>query len=233
MFEMIRQEFRFFFQTKRCYIYQTVIYDIERIIFLIGMISLVTIAGNLLNVKMILKIGFWFSLINSFAEISKRIESEMRLKQFQHCYHLKVSYWTISFMRLIPILIESLLIVILSFIFLTPFVKYVIDISLSGSIIYLLLAIIQYYILNFLFILLVLYFQRVQAVLGFVESFTFFYSGMVLFNERYQLFLFRIMDQILYNNFSSSGYLIIYIALECIILKLGIIYLNQIVRKGI
>ena len=97
MFEMIGQEFMFYFQTKKCYIYQTVIHYIERIIFLLGMISLVIIAGSLLNIKMILKIGFWFSLINSFAEVSSRIESEIRLKQFQHCYHLKVSYWTISF----------------------------------------------------------------------------------------------------------------------------------------
>ena len=164
MFEMIGQEFMFYFQTKKCYIYQTVIHYIERIIFLLGMISLVIIAGSLLNIKMILKIGFWFSLINSFAEVSSRIESEIRLKQFQHCYHLKVSYWTISFVRLIPILIESVLIVILSFIFLSPFVKYVIDISLSGSLLYILLAMIQYCILNYLFIFLTLYFQRVQAV---------------------------------------------------------------------
>ena len=181
---------------------------------------------------MILKIGFWFSLINSFAEVSSRIESEIRLKQFQHCYHLKVSYWTISFVRFIPILIESVLIVILSFIFLSHFVKYVIDISLSESLLYILMAINQYCILNYLFIFLTLYFQRVQAVLGFVESFTFFYSGMVIFNERYQLFLFKIMDQILYNNFNSMSYLIIYIILECMVLKFGTVYLNRIVRKG-
>ena len=52
MFEMIGQEFMFYFQTKKCYIYQTVIHYIERIIFLLGMISLVIIAGSLLNIKM-------------------------------------------------------------------------------------------------------------------------------------------------------------------------------------
>lgn len=232
MYNLLKLETRFMIETKKNYFFQSFVYYIERVIFIIGMALLLFTSDNTINMSMILKLCFWFSTVNAFAEMAKRIESEIRLKQFQHCYDSNTYYWKQIIIRLIPILFDSLFIMGLSFLCIGPFIDIVIDISLIGSCFYILSALIQYSIFNCFFILLILIFKRVQAVLGLVENVTFFYSGMVLINNNFQFILFRVMDKILYGNFYYLLYFLVIVLIEAFLLKLGISYVNCIIKKG-
>lgn len=184
-----------------------------------------------INMSMVIKLCFWFSTINAFAEMAKRIESEIRLKQFQHCYYSNTYYWKQIVIRLIPILLDSLFIMGLSFLCITPFIHIVKDVSFIESCFYIFSALVQYTIFNGFFILLILIFKRVQAVLGIVENVTFFYSGMVLINNNFQFILFKVMNKILYGDFYYGLYFLLIVIVEMLLLKLGASYVNRIIHR--
>lgn len=168
---VLKSEILYFIHKKKNYRFQTLTNYMERIIFLTGMILL--LVTDMLTCTYLFKAIFWFALVNSFMELSQRIESEIRLKQFDRCFHLKTSYWTILLLRMIPLFLDSLLIAIASTIVVSCIVKIQIDISLFHALLYSVLMSFQYVMLLYIFSFFAIYFKRVQAVLGLIESYTF------------------------------------------------------------
>lgn len=217
---LIKNEIFFSIQNKKSYSFQTLTNYIERIIFLSGMILLIGEKNNI-TIHSILKCGFWFILVNSFLEISQRIESEIRLKQFDKCFNCKTSFWIILLCRILPIFIDSVFIAILSSIMVSFIVKINFSICLENVFFYVFMMLIQYIFLLYIYAFIGIYFKKIQAAMGVVESYTFFYSGIVVISSSYSLTIFKLINKILDDGFKFDTFSFFIICLEIIIVFLG------------
>lgn len=231
MFSLFKEEFLFFVEKKKKYYFQTIINYLERIIFFVGMILLLASQENIIEFEFILKAIFWFILVNSFLEMSQRIESEIRLKQFNHCFHLRTSYWTILFMRMIPVFLDSLLIALSSVLIVCCFVHIDFDISITNAFLYMILMTFQYVIFQYIFSFVAIYFQRIQAVMGIIESYTFFYSGIVLISPKYSMFIFTTMNHIINGAYHKILNLLLLMVVEIIVVICGTHFITRHVKK--
>lgn len=226
---VLKSEMFYLIQKKKNYQFQTLTNYMERIIFLTGMILL--LATDTLTCTYLFKAIFWFALVNSFMELSQRIESEIRLKQFDRCFHLKTCYWTILLIRMIPLFLDSLLIGIASTIVVSCIVEIQMDISLFCAFLYSVMMSFQYVILLYIFSFFAIYFKRIQAVLGLLESYTFFYSGIVITSESYALTIFKIINAVAYGDNSHVNILLVIMCLEILIVWIGTNWITHYVRK--
>lgn len=223
---VLKIEFLFTIQNKKNYFFQATTNYIERIIFLSGMILLLG-EKNIITIQAILKCAFWFILVNSFLEISQRIESEIRLKQFDKCFNCKSSFWMVLLARIIPVFFDSLFITLISSVIVKAMVHINFNISLVNVILYIFMMTIQYLILMYIYAFIGIYFQRIQAVMGLVESYTFFYSGIVVISSGYSLSIFKMINRILENDLSFDVYYLFLICLEFLIVFLGMKLITQ------
>ncbi len=220
LFMLISNEIFFSIQNKKNYFFQTIMNYIERIIFLSGMILLLGEKNNI-TIQSILRCGFWFILVNGFLEISQRIESEIRLKQFDKCFNCKSSFWIILVCRIVPIFIDSFFIVALSSLLVSLIVKINFSVSLVNFFFYVFMMVIQYIFLMYIFAFIGIYFKRIQAIMGLVESYTFFYSGIVIVSSCYSLTIFKTINKILDAGFNFNIIPLFIVCLETIIVFLG------------
>ena len=174
-----------------------------------------------------MKCAFWFILVNSFLEISQRIESEIRLKQFDKCFNCKSSFWMVLLARIIPVFFDSLFITLISSVIVKAMVHINFNISLVNVILYIFMMTIQYLILMYIYAFIGIYFQRIQAVMGLVESYTFFYSVIVVISSGYSLSIFKMINRILENDLSFDVYYLFLICLEFLIVFLGMKLITQ------
>lgn len=228
---VLNAEFLYLIKNKKKYYFQSLIKYIERIIFFVGMVLLLMNSSNYLSLTFLIKAIFWFILVNSVYEISLRIESEIRLKQFAKCFNLKTSYWLILFCRIILILIESLFISLLSVVIVMPFVRIVLDIFLFDALVYNCLMLFQYFVFLYLFAFVAIYFKRILAVMDLVESYTFFYSGIVLASSSYSLFIFVIINNIIVSDYRLIWFLMLVMLLELLIIWMGTKFITNHLRK--
>lgn len=228
---IMNAEFLYLIKNKKKYYFQSLIKYIERTIFFVGMLLLLTNSSHALSLTFVIKAIFWFILINGFYEVALRIESEIRLKQFAKCFNLKTSYWLILFCRMILIFIESLFIALLSIVIIMPFVKIIFDISLFNVFTYIGLILFQYFVFLYLFAFVAIYFKRVLAVMDLVESYTFFYAGIVLASSSYSFFIFVIINNIIVGDYKLIWLLILIMSLELFVIWAGTKSINNYFRK--
>ncbi len=218
---VLKTEICFFIQNRKKYYFQTITNYIERVIFLTGMILLVT-KNNTITIQAIVKCIFWFVLVNSFLEISQRIELEIRLKQFDKCFNCNVSYWLILFIRFFPIFIESFFIALLSSLFVSYFANFIFDVPFINIVEYILMMLVQYNILLFIYAFIGIYFQRIQAIMGLIESYTFFYSGIVIVSSSYSLSIFKVLNRILDEGITVNPIYWLVAFIEIIVVIVGV-----------
>lgn len=228
---ILNAELLYLIKNKKKYYFQSLIKYIERIIFFVGMLLLLTNSSHALLLTFVIKAIFWFILINGFYEVALRIESEIRLKQFTKCFNLKTSYWLIMFCRMILIFIESLFMALLSIVIIMPFVKIIFDISLFNVLVYICLMLFQYFVFLYLFAFVAIYFKRVLAVMDLVESYSFFYAGIVLTSSSYSLFIFVIINNIMAGEYKLIWVLILIMLFEVLIIRIGAKFISGHIRK--
>lgn len=214
---VLKAEVAFYLCTKKNYIQQSFFQIIEKVIFLTGMIFMLTLS-DAISAEDVVKVGFWFCLVNSFTEMATRIDSELRLKQYQHTDGAKTCYWIQCCIRLVPLLFESLCMIFLSFAFMMQMIEVAGTIELFDLSIYIVFALIQYVTLNLCLLCIALLYKRIQAMLDFVEFFLFFYSGMVMTGNSFPLFSW--MNEVLSGTYTHVLLLMIMIMAEFCLLYL-------------
>lgn len=224
---ILKEEFIFYIKKKKNYSFQTIINYLERTIFLVGMILLLCNEGRTLSFSYLLKAIFWFVIVNGILEITQRIENEIRLKQFDKCFNVNTSYWILLFLRFIPLLIDSLIIGIISSIIVCLFVEVLLDITIINACIYIIMMLFQYIITLYIFSFIGIYFQRIQAVIGIIESYAFFYSGIVIASKKYSIPIFNMITDITSSHYQSLPLLLLLMVIELMFIILGNMFITK------
>lgn len=232
MFSMLRLlgcETRFLYFTKKNYMQQFIFHIFDKSIFLLGMYSVLIISNYTLDLYMFIKVSFWFCLVNGFDEIVERTENELRRKQQINLLNKKTPYLYQCITKTTVQLLDSFIIILIAYFFISSSITNT-EIDLISFVYYIFEAYIQYLIINILLISLTLKYERIRALLGFIEFSCFFYLGLVIPNNLFSIPVFTWLNMILEGNFSNMLLLNCFVILEIFVIN-KFVLTNKIMKQ--
>lgn len=89
----------------------------------------------------------------------------------------------------------------------------------------------QYFIFLYIFSFIGIYFQRVQAIIGIVESYACFYSGIVISSTKFSIPIFSFIQNITNHQYQSLPILLISMLIEVILVYIGTIWITKHIKS--
>ncbi|QUH18869.1 hypothetical protein [Alkaliphilus sp. B6464] len=169
-------------------------------IYLSGLLFALYYSAGSINLSMVLRFLTWYILYNSMLNAVSDVESEIRADYFKNLIYTKTSIWKIYLYRFFVYSIESILVLIVSLLFMSIFIPIELnsDLKVINILYYIFLSTVLNIIIYCTMISLTLIFERIMTFATLFMTFVLFLSGMVFnFNNIFSNMIFSKVSRVL------------------------------------